>query len=110
MSQRMSAKEQQEWIRKVEEQLASGQSASRWCREHNISYNAFLYQRERFRARSANNGTSASLSEPPAQFKELKDSQQESGVTLEWQGVHISLSKGFDQATLLQCLISLRRL
>ena len=104
MSQRISGKDKQEWIRKVEEQLASGQSANRWCRERGISYNAFLYQRERFLARSPHSA------EQPPHFKELKDSPQESGITLEWQGIHISVSKGFDQATLLQCLTSLRRL
>ena len=110
MSQRISGKDKQEWIRKVEEQLASGQSANRWCRERGISYNAFLYQRERFLARSPHSAEAASTPEQPPHFKELKDSPKESGITLEWQGIHISVSKGFDQATLLQCLTSLRRL
>ena len=89
----------QEWKRLVEQWEASDQkiSIARWCAEQNISYNNFLYWRERFRS-------SSPRAVDRACFQELVQSPVSKGIVLECNQVRIQLSENFDAATLRKCL------
>ena len=89
----------QEWKRLVDQWETSDQkiSIARWCAEQNISYNNFLYWRERFRSSSIRKVDKAC-------FQELVQSPAPKGITLECNQVRIQLSENFDAAILRKCL------
>lgn len=78
------------WVAIIEAQMASGQTAGVYCREHDIPYKSFLYNRRKFRRREAVLQTAAchegaakgfvsvSVSKPPQVVLRLS-----SGLTLE---------------------------
>lgn len=93
---------QQEWEAIIEAWRASGKSATAWCRENNFNYTTFIGWSSRLRQSSKQ----ASINSP---FIELQNSSPERcGITLEYEGISIKISPGFDQITLNQCLEVLR--
>jgi hypothetical protein len=99
MAKSLSEEKRREWQEKILQQKNSGQSVSRWCREHQVPYNGFVYWERRSKRRL----TSPALLNRSA-FKELSDSPQETGLTIEYQGVRIIVAKKFDSATLIRCI------
>jgi hypothetical protein len=95
MFQPLSLEKRQEWEERIRIQKESGQTIARWCREQNVTYSSFMYWKERF-------NLSPVLSR--SSFREVSDCSEKTGISIEYRGVHIALSKNFDSATLIQCL------
>ena len=86
------------WPEKIENWLASGLSMARWCRDNQVPYSQFVYQKTKAMGRSI------PTEDRPKQFVELTDSAQRPGVIVECQGLLIHLEQGFDETVLLRCL------
>ncbi len=102
MPQSSSEEKRRHWAENILQQQKSGQNIHRWCRENNISYTAFFYWKERL-------GNSSHKPISRSDFTELSSaSSNDPGLTLEYQGIRIVLSKDFDVAVLGKCLRVLR--
>ena len=87
-----------EWAEKVRLQKESDPiSIAGWCREHKIDYKAFLYWKKRFESEHVPVLSRCS-------FTELSEAPAITGITIEYQNVHIHLAKDFDPAILIKCL------
>ena len=88
-----------EWKELVHRQEISDPnvSISQWCREQEIRYKPFLYWKKQF-------GSPTKRPIDHSAFKELTDSLETTGLSIEYRGVRISLSKNFDAETLTRCL------
>ena len=88
-----------EWAEKIRQQKESDLSVSRWCRERQISYSAFLYWKDRLSPK------------PPihrASFTELPEVPATAGITIECQKIQIHLTRDFDPILLTKCLRALK--
>lgn len=94
MSKSIPEEKKQEWKANIRNQLESGSSIKRWCRENNISEQAFHYWRRRLLLQ-----TSISRSS----FTEIVDKER-TGIILECQGIQIHLERQFDPSILKRCL------
>jgi hypothetical protein len=92
MLKSLPEEKRQEWQEKILQQKNSGKSVSRWCREHQISYNGFVYWKRRLNLSSSLKRSS---------FKEL-DFPKEAGLKIEGRGICITLSDNFDDITLIR--------
>ncbi len=95
MFKSLPEEKRQEWQDKILQQENSGKSVSRWCREHQISYNRFVYWKRRL-----NSSTSLKRSS----FKELPDFPKEAGLKIEGRGICITLSDNFDDTILIRLI------
>lgn len=98
MFKSLSEEKRQEWQEKILQQQNSGQSVARWCREHHVPYNGFIYWKGRLAPSTPLNRSS---------FKELPDSPQEPELTIECRGIRIIVSKKTDATTLVRCIRAL---
>ncbi len=88
-----------DWEQKIHKQKQSGLSVSRWCRENQVPYNAFIYWKRRF------------VRVVPLErksFVELAENSSKSGIQLECDGIKVIVEKGFDFSTLAKCLQALK--
>jgi len=97
MSRGCSEEKRKKWKEKVEAYKESGQNAVEWCRGQQISYNTLGYWRKQFEKLSDKGIEHGS-------FIELKEEPIDEGMTLEYKGVKIHLTKEFDGNTLRRCL------
>lgn len=79
---------------------ASGKLASVWCREHNINYKAFIYQKARLQRKPTNS--------KPIQrssfIEVLEEKPKKAGIEIQIKGLSLILHRDFDPSTLLRCL------
>lgn len=90
----------------IEQWRISGLSPRQWCRQNGIPYTTFMGWRARLNKEES--VSSAALSS--SSFIEIVDNPSNSknfncsGVVLEYQDVHIHLTKGFDSTVLQSCI------
>ena len=101
MTRSLSPEQKREWEERVRQQKESGQSMLKWCSEQQINYESMLYWRKRF-------GWNPTKTLERSSFKELSDSSDNTGVTVEYRQVRIHLAKNFDSTVLMQCLRMLK--
>ena len=95
------------WEQRIREWEASGLSQVEYCRRHDLKFATFAYWRKRFPAQGKATG---SLRLVPlnlhanANSDPKKPSAPEGGITIEAGGVRLSVTQGFDTATLKQVL------
>ena len=99
MSRSASLEKQLEWEEKIRQQKLSGLSIENWCRQNKVTACSFHYWKKRFLAPTQLNSSS---------FTELKD--QNTGITIEYNGVCLRIDKHFEPSTLKACLVLLREL
>jgi len=91
------------WQKRIDACTESGLSAAAWCRNHQIVYSQFIY----WRCRLQKNNTLALTRDS---FVELDHpSSLDSGLSIQYEGIKLSLAKNFDEQTLLRCLKTMRR-
>lgn len=100
MSKLIPEEKKQEWEANIRNQLESGFSIKRWCRENNISEQAFHYWRGKLFPKPSLSRSS---------FTEIVDKGR-TGIILECQGVQIRLERQFDPSILKRCLEVLKGL
>jgi hypothetical protein len=93
-----------EWKNRFEQWRASGKTIKAWCEEQKISLHVFYYWRTKFKSVP---NIAQSSSNP---FIEVTDRKVDSGLSLQWYGIVVCLSKNFDEKTLARLLQILRRL
>ena len=99
-SEKFLGKRRNAWKEKIEQWQASGKNASQWCREHEVPYNNFIYWKQRLLPKAS----------PPqvvqkAPFIELVENlSHDSGIEIAVRGFKLSVSKNFDNITLMRCL------
>jgi hypothetical protein len=98
MSRAVSKEVQAEWESRFLQQKASGLSIAHWCSNNQITQNTFHYWKRRLSVEAPLESSS---------FVELTD-PQDTGITLEFQGVRILLQRGFEAFTLTRCLEALK--
>jgi hypothetical protein len=101
MPQPLSVEKKQEWEERIRLQKESGQSMLRWCREQQINYDSMTYWRKRL-------GLAPAKIIERSSFKELPDSLDKTGITIEYQQIRIHLAKNFDPSVLMKCLRMLK--
>ena len=87
---------QQEWADKLSDWRSSGLSMAAWCREHNESYDRFVYWRRRLELKPQKAGRFVELTIRPAALR------------LSCNGIALQLEAGFDQALLRDVLSVLK--
>jgi hypothetical protein len=87
------------WKAHVERWESSNQSVVQWCREQDLPYKTFLYWRKQFAKKPVVDRAS---------FLELSSESTESGVSIDYNGMCIHITKAFDPKTLLDCLQTLK--
>jgi hypothetical protein len=97
----LSPEKKLEWKERIRLQNESGQSLSKWCREQQINYDSMLYWRRQF-------GLVPAKIIERSSFKELPDSLDKTGITIEYQQIRIHLTKNFDPSILIKCLRMLK--
>jgi hypothetical protein len=100
MVESLSEERKQKWRDKFQKQKASGLSIKQWCRENQITTQAFYYWRVRLFPKQALNRS---------QFTEITDSK-DIGLSIEYKGIYIHLTKHFDSLTLKKCLAVLKEI
>ena len=103
-SNRTTPEQRQEWIDKVENWRSSNKSAAAWCRENDVDYDKFIYWKCRFFPKNAVKSIGSKFLE----FTEEKTNS--TGITIEYQGFRIQLSKQLDLSALQSLLAVMRRL
>jgi hypothetical protein len=98
----MKRRSPEEWYQLIQQWLLSGKSGAMWCRENQISYQAFGYWRKK--------NSSMPDSEPFVELTDVPKTDSQSGVDLFLGGVTLQLTKDFDETTLLRCLVALKKL
>ena len=98
MPQSPSREKKQEWEENFRKQRESGLSIKSWCQVNQITTQAFYYWRIRLFPKPDLNRTC---------FTELSDSK-DIGITLECNGIHVSLDEDFDSSVLKRCLAVLK--
>lgn len=97
----MHATSAQDWATLIKQQEISGQSALKWCREHQVNYDTFLYHRRRLTPMQINN----------KDFIELHDDTSDpTWIEISIRGAKLSLAKRFNKAVLIRLLEVLRKL
>ncbi len=89
----------QEWEERIRLQKESGLTAIEWCHQNSIPYHCFKYWRSRLMQIMTLRRSS---------FKELPESSESSGITIEYQRIQIHLSKNCDPASIAQYLRALK--
>lgn len=89
---------QQEWADKLSDWRSSGLSMAAWCREHNESYDRFVYWRRRLEPKLQKSGRFVELTFRP------------SALHMTCNGITLQLEAGFDQALLRDVLSVLKTL
>jgi hypothetical protein len=95
-----------EWKTRFLKWQASGLSGRAWCCENQISYSTFSYWRQKI---NSNPQLTAKLGLEA--FVELSDSSEAPvGITLEYRGITLFLSKRFNEDLLKRCLKVLKEI
>ncbi|SCA62492.1 hypothetical protein SCG7086_AA_00680 [Chlamydiales bacterium SCGC AG-110-P3] len=92
------------WQARIEAWIESGCSMARWCRDHQIRYDQFIYWKNKLGTKDHKHKKVVS----PC-FVELVDSPSDPGIVLECGGVQIQLAAHFDETALQRCIHILRR-
>jgi len=99
MPQPLSSEKVLEWEENICQQKLSGLPIESWCRQNNVTACSFHYWKKRLLNPAQMNSSS---------FTELKD--QNTGITIECNGISLRLDKHFEPATLKACLALLMEL
>jgi hypothetical protein len=86
----------QEWTDKIAAWRSSSLSMAAWCRQHDESYDRFIYWRRRLEPKSRQEGRFVELSLRPA------------GLSLICNGLTLQLERGFDPELLRDVLSVLK--
>lgn len=95
----LSEEQRREWAKKLRQQYESGLSVLKWCRENQVSLNAFYYWKHKLSAQFIDRSS----------FTELVDTKA-TPLVLEYREIRIHLDKDFDPQTLKRCLKTLREI
>ena len=101
MAQPLSSEKIREWEEKIRLQKESGQSVLRWCREQKISYDSMKYWGRKL-------GLAPAKIIERSSFKELPNSSDKTGITIEYQQIRIHLAKNSDPSILMKYLQTLK--
>ena len=96
------------WRQRIKSWKSSGQTGTEWCREQDLVYHQFFYWKDRFEKKVKL--TEELFSEKFIEVTDENDETLGSGISIEYQNVHIILACDFDEATLLRCLQTVRSL
>lgn len=88
---------QADWKNKILKQQNSGQTVTQWCQEHKINTRTFYKWRLKIFPKTLNRDN----------FTEIKNTS-DSGISLEFKGIHLNLAKNFDQKSLKDFLVVLQ--
>ena len=91
----MDAEIAKQWSEKIEQQKASGKSASAWCRENDIPYQSFLKWRKRLAVDEDFIRSS---------FVEPIDVQDEKWMEITMHGSKLTLTKKFNRESMAHLL------
>ena len=89
-----------EWADKIRQQKNSGLNATTWCRKHQIAHSTFVYWKDCLSSKTSM-GRSSCI-KPADPFTAGK-------ISIKYRDFCIHLDKGFDLATLKDCLSALRK-
>jgi len=93
----------QKWKKEILKQIESGQSIAQWCRENKILQHHFFYWKKRlFPEPSLTRSEFVEIAEPK------KGRTGGTKITIEYQGIHVSLYGNPDAYVLQQCFTSLK--
>lgn len=93
------------WKAHIESWHGSGISMAKWCKEHEVSYNQFIYHKKKLNDRGDNSQRDAVTG-----FIELRDSSSiDAGLSIECGDVRICLTSTFDEGTLVRCVHAIRK-
>lgn len=88
-----------EWREKIRQWQASGLTGYSWCKENNLPYKTFGYWKRRF----------LGASKPASRFFELPaERENDSKLSIEGNGIVLSVGQNFDEERLFQILRILR--
>ena len=99
MPQPSSSEKVLEWEEKIRQQKLSDLSIESWCRQNKVTACSFHYWKKRLLAPAQLSSSS---------FTELKD--QNTGITIECNGICLHVDKHFEPSTLKACLALLKEL
>lgn len=94
MAKPLSEELKQQWRDRILEQRSSGLSIPKWCRQNDVPLYNFRYWQDKLLPRFFERST----------FTEVVSKKDNPGIFLEYQGVKIHLSPGFDPQVLRECL------
>src|SRR5689334_19924792 len=94
MAKPLSEELKQQWKERILEQRRSGISIPKWCSQHHVPLYNFRYWQGKLFPRLFERST----------FTEVVSQKDNPKIFLEWQGVKIHLSPGFDPQILMECL------
>ena len=97
MSRAVSEEVRAKWEARFFQYKTSGFSAARWCKNNQISPSTFQYWKIRLKEASLDASSFIELADP-----------QDTGITLEFQGIRILLEHGFEAFALTRCLEALK--
>jgi hypothetical protein len=93
MAKPLTEELKQQWKDRILEQRNSGLSIPKWCRRYGVSLYNFRYWQAKLLPHSFNH----------ASFSEVV-SENNLGISLEYQGIKIHVSSGFSPQVLRECL------
>ena len=78
---------EEEWIKRFNEQKASGLGVKPWCRKNGISYNSFYTRLHQYREKLSEDNQLVPVSIPPAE-----EITQNILISSDQNGIHVELS------------------
>ncbi|MEI8366153.1 MAG: hypothetical protein WCF65_07015 [Parachlamydiaceae bacterium] len=94
-----------DWMHRLEQWKLSGLSSVKWCQEQGLAIHTFYYWRTKLTP------SLKTIIASPDKFVELVDnSPSVSGISIEYRGVSVHLSKGFHPESLMSCLKTLQKI
>jgi transposase-like protein len=93
--------QKRQWEEKIRLQSESGQSLSKWCREHQVNYDSMIYWRKKL-------GVVQQRPLHRSSFKELPVSMEDAGVNIEYQHIQVHFPKNLDPLSLMKYLRALK--
>lgn len=92
------------WQGRIDSWIKSGTSIAKWCKEHQVSYDQFIYHKNKL------SGNKRKLRIATPKFIELADATPDDpGITIECGDVKIRLTSNFDEEALLRCVQVVRK-
>lgn len=99
MSRPASEEKKCQWEERIRRQCESHLSIEKWCRQNQLSPHTFRYWKGRLSPKSPLTRSC---------FTELTLATRTTEVSIEYKGLHIHFSQGFDANTFKSCLAVLR--
>ncbi len=95
--------QKKQWKHRLEQWQSSGLQPIEWCHKHDLLPHRFYYWRRKLMP------PSKTPSENPRKFVELTDNNLSMpGISIEYRGVTVHLSRDFHPESLIRCLQAVR--